>query len=124
MKIKEILTEGGVGSLAPAVARAMPTTWDLPGLPNQDIYYIYRMGLALANARAGNHFDKESAFGENMTVVGYTDQDDETVKLALSQMGAPFSQGAKSISTRLSQEAADVNKTSPTLAKKRNRYGV
>lgn len=124
MKINEILTEGGTGSLIPGVKRAMPTAWELPGLPNQDPYYIYRMGLAMANARAGNPFAKESAFGENMSVIGYTESDNETVKLALKQMGAPYSDGAHSISTRKSQEATDVNKTSPTPTKKRNRYGV
>jgi hypothetical protein len=124
MKIKEILSEGGTGSLAPAVARAMPTTWELPGLPNQDPYLQYRMGLAMANARSDEPFNEQSAFGENMSIVGYTDADDETVKLALKRMGAPYSDGAHSISTRKSEEATDVNKSSPTPTKKRNKYGV
>ena len=124
MKIKEILSEGGTGSLTKAVARAMPTTWELPGLPNQDPYLQYRMGLAMANSRSDEPFDDQSAFGENMSIVGYTDADNETVKLALKRMGAPYSDGAHSISTRKSEEATDVNKTSPTPAKKRNKYGV
>ena len=124
MKIKEVLNEGGTGSLTPAVARAMPTTWELPGLPNQDPYLQYRMGLAMANARSEEPFDDQSAFGESMSIVGYTDADNETVKLALKRMGAPYSDGAHSIATRKSEEASDVNKTSPTPAKKRNRYGV
>lgn len=124
MKIKEILSEGGTGSLTRSVARAMPTTWELPGLPNQDPYLQYRMGLAMANARSPEPFDDESAFGESMSIVGYTDADNETVKLALKRMGAPYADGAHSIATRKSEEAADVNKTSPTPAKKRNKYGV
>jgi hypothetical protein len=124
MKIKEILSEGGTGSLTTAVARAMPTTWELPGLPNQDPYLQYRMGLAMANARSDEPFDDKSAFGENMSIVGYTDADNETVKLALKRMGAPYSDGAHSIATRKSEEATDINKKSPTPAKKRNKYGV
>lgn len=124
MKINEILNEGNTGSLIPSVARAMPTTWELPGLPNQDPYLQYRMGLAMANARSKQPFADQSAFGENMSIVSYTNADDETVKLALKHMGAPYSDGAHSIATRKSEESTDVNKTSPTPPKKRNRYGV
>ena len=124
MKIKEILNEGGTGSLTTAVARAMPTTWELPGLTNQDPYLQYRMGVAMANARSGEPLDTASAFGENMTVVGYTDADDETVKLALKQMGSKYAKGAKSISTRKSEEALDVSKTSPVAKRKPNKWGV
>ena len=124
MKIKEILSEGGTGSLTTGVARAMPTTWSLPGLPNQDPYLQYRMGLAMATVRTDEPFNEQSAFGENMSIVGYTDADNETVKMALKKMGAPYSDGAHSIATRKSEEAPDVNKASPTPTKKRNRYGV
>lgn len=117
MKIKEILSEGGTGSLTTGVARAMPTTWELPGLPNQDAYLQYRMGVELANARSGNAMDTESAFGENMSIVGYTDADNETVQLALKNMGAKYAVGAKAISTRKSEEAPDVNKQSPFQSK-------
>ena len=124
MKIKEILKEGGTGSLTPAVARAMPTTWSLPALPNQDPYLQYRMGLAMALARSGQLFDTQSAFGENMSIVGYTDADNETVELALKRMGPKYSKGAKSIATRKSEEAVDVNKSSPLAKSKKNKYGV
>ena len=117
MKIKEILSEGGTGSLTTGVARAMPTTWELPGLPNQDPYLQYRMGVEMANARSGEGMNTESAFGENMTVIGYTDADDETVQLALKNMGGKFSKGARSIATRKSEEAPDVNKQSPVQSK-------
>jgi hypothetical protein len=116
MKIKEVIVEGGTGSLTPAVARAMPTTWELPALPNQDPYLQYRMGVAMASARSGEHMDAQSAFGENMSIIGYTDADNETVKLALKTMGKKYAKGAKSIATRKSEEAIDVNKTSPMQA--------
>ena len=53
MKIREVIVENGTGSLAPGVARAMPTTWELPALSNQDPYLQYRMGVAMASARSG-----------------------------------------------------------------------
>jgi hypothetical protein len=116
MKIREVIVEGGTGSLTTAVARAMPTTWELPGLPNQDPYLQYRMGIAMAGARSGEPMETESAFGENMSVIGYTDADNETVKLALKNMGKKYAKGARSIATRKSEEATDVNKTSPIQA--------
>jgi len=124
MKINEILNEGGTGSLTTAVARAMPTTWNLPGLKGQDPYYQYRMGLAMANARSEHPMDSASAFGENMTIVAYTDADDETVKLALKQMGPKYAQGAKSIASKKSQEALDVMPKSPVAKRKPNKWGV
>ena len=117
MKIKEILSEGCTGSLTPAVARAIPTTWELPNLPNQDPYLQYRMGLALASARSQEPYETKSAFGENMSIVGYTDADDETVKLALKLIGKDLAAGAHSIATRKSEEAPDVNKQSPIQSK-------
>jgi hypothetical protein len=116
MKIREVIVEGGTGSLAPGVARAMPTTWELPALPNQDPYLQYRMGVAMASARSGEPMDAQSAFGENMSIVGYTNADDETVKLALKIMGKEYAKGARTISTRKSEEAIDVNKVSPMQA--------
>ena len=124
MKINEILVEGGTGSLTAAVARAMPTTWNLPGLKGQDPYYQYRMGVAMANARTDMPMNTASAFGENMTIVAYTAADDETVKAALKQMGPKYAKGAKSIASKKSQEAQDVSVKSPVAPKKRNKYGV
>jgi hypothetical protein len=67
----------------------------------------------LASARTHEPYETKSAFGENMSIVGYTDADDETIKLALKLMGKDYAQGAHSIATRKSEEATDVNKQSP-----------
>jgi len=109
MKIREVIVENGTGSLAPAVARTLPSTYVLPHLKNQDPYLQYRMGMALAAARHPENW-------ENMSVVGYTDADDETLKLALKLIGPEYAAGAKLISTKKSEEATDVNKTSPMQA--------
>lgn len=115
MKINEILTEGGTGSLTPAVARAIPDVTVLPDLKNTDPYMQYRMGLALAAARANEagevSFEETSAWGENMSVVSYTPEDQETLDLALKLM--PGVNADYRISTIKSEEAPDVQKTSP-----------
>ena len=124
MRAREFVAEAKTGSITRDVGLALPGAFKIPALKNQDPYLQYRMGVALANARSGEHEDTASAFGENMTVVGYTDADDETVKLALKQMGSKYAKGAKSISTRKSEEALDVSKTSPVAKRKPNKWGV
>lgn len=117
MKIREIITEGGEGSLQIGAAHALPATYALPHLTNQDPYYQYRMGLALAKARAHEEGlvdgeALESAFGENMIISARSPEEERTIELALKLMG---SKGAnkKLISTRPSEENPTVNKTSP-----------
>lgn len=127
MKINEILTEGGSGSMKDAAARALPSTTVLPSLKNQDAYLQYRFGLAIAAARSGiatDEFSSEGAFGENMTVIGYAESDPETVDLALKLMGKEYAKGKKMISTTKSQEATDVGTSSPVAKKQKNKYGV
>ena len=127
MKIKEIINEGGTGSLSHAAAKALPSTVVLPDLQNQDAYLQYRMGLALAAARTGmtpEDFKVQNAFGENMAIVGYTDEDLTTISQALKLMGSEYSKNAKMISTNKSEEASDVRKISPVAIKKKNKYCV
>lgn len=116
MRIREIINEGGEGSLQPGVARTMPATYALKQLTNQDPYYQYRMGLALAKARAheqglvdGNEL--ESVFGENMIVAARSAEEQRTIELALKMMGDKGSK--KLISTSRSEENPTVNKISP-----------
>ena len=117
MKIKEIINEGGTGSLTTAVKRALPATIEFPNLPNQDPYLQYRMGIALAAARApktdDSKFYTSSAFGENMSIVSYTDADLETIQLAAKLIGKEYTAGSKMISTTKSEEAQDVSTQSP-----------
>ena len=126
MKINEILGEGKDDSVRRDVELAVPDTSVLPDLPNQDPYLQYRMGLAIAAARAHNaghiDFDETSAWGENMVVTAYSEEDDETLDMALKLM--PGLNARRRITTPGSDEMPDVNKTSTTLAKKKNRYGV
>ena len=117
MKSREFIKESGTGSLSPAVAHALPSTYELPGLKNQDPYMQYRLGVAMAGAKDPGKFETQSAFGENMSVVSYTPQDEEILKLALKLIGKEYSKGAHRISTEHSEEATDVNTQSPVSPK-------
>jgi len=68
--------------------------------------------------------DIESAFGEDMTLVGYTDADMEIIKLAMKILGKEYTGDMKQLSTDKSQEAIDVNSNSPIAKPKRNKFGV
>jgi hypothetical protein len=117
--INNLLIEGNIGSLVPDVARALPATEVLTNLPNTDPYLQYRMGLALAAARAHEagdiSFDETSAFGENMAVTAYSNEDLETLKLALKLM--PGLNSSHLISTVKSEEGRHVSKQSPVQAR-------
>ena len=117
MKSNEFLSEQNTGSLSPSVADAMPSTWVLPELTNQDPYLQYRFGLALASARAAAAgeipFQDASAFGENMVVVARSAEEEEQLKMALKLYGTRNS--SKLISTRPSQETSDTMTTSPVV---------
>lgn len=115
-KINKMLAEGNTGSLIADVADALPATEVLTDLPNTDPYLQYRMGLALAAARAHEagdiSFEETSAWGENMAVISYTDQDLETLKLAQKLM--PGLNAGHLISTVKSEEGKRVYKQSVT----------
>lgn len=118
MKIKEILTESGTGSLIDGVKHTLGRTYVLPNLTNSDFYLQYRMGVALAAAQSdyNTKFDSASTFGENMVISNYTPAEEEIMKLALKLMGNPLGK-AKQVSTDSSEEATDTNKVSPMLPK-------
>ena len=100
-----------VGKLPENDRRAMPATYVLPKLKNQDMYLQYRMGVALAAARAAKEgliqWDETSAFGENMTIVARSKEEQEQVELALKMM--PGYNEKKMVSTSKSEEDPDTN---------------
>jgi len=122
MRAHEFISEGRTGSLAPDVADALPATYVIPELPNQDPYLQYRFGVAMAAAKGASErasdgippFSKSSAWGENQIVIGYMDpKTGEYIDDALKQMGL---HGKKMISTPTSEEATDVDLVSPVKA--------
>ena len=124
MRAKEFITEHRA-ALSVDVARALPGTYIIPGLPNSDFYKQYRFGVAMAGARGQierqqdsippYNFEKETPWGENMIVSSYMDGEiEKDIDYAMRETGV---EGGKIlISTKKSEEATDVVKTSPIKA--------
>lgn len=124
MRAKEFITEQRA-ALSVDIARAMPGTYTIPGLPNSDFYKQYRFGVALAGARGQierkqdsippYNFEKETPWGENMIVSSYMETEiEKDIDYAMRETGVP---GTKVlISTKKSEEASDVVKNSPVKA--------
>ena len=117
MRIKDIIKESNVGSLAPSVARALPGTYELTHLKNQDPYLQYRFGVAMAGAKGAAQrakdgvpqFSPESVFGENEIVVSYDPEVETWIKDALVSMGMPASDAIR-IGTQASEEAVEIGR--------------
>ena len=120
MRASEFITEGRTGSLQPDVAAALPATYAITSLPNQDPYLQYRFGVAIAGAKGRKQreqdgvpeFSKESPFRGNEVVVSFDPHIEEWLDDALTQMGMKSSD-AKLLSTVKSEEAKDVPTQSP-----------
>lgn len=123
MRAKEFITEQRV-ALSVDIARALPGTYTIPGLPNSDFYAQYRFGVAMAGARGQMerqqdsippyNFEKETPWGENMIVSSYLDKNIEAdIDYAMKEVGVS---GKRLISTEKSEEAVDVVKSSPVKA--------
>ena len=121
MRAWEFITEQRA-ALSVDISRALPGTYIIPGLPNNDFYKQYRFGVALAGARGQlervqdsippYNFEKETPWGENMIVSSYMDSEiDKDIDYAMKETGV---EGGKIlISTNKSEEAPDVDKSSP-----------
>ena len=118
MRAREFISEQAHGSLQPGVAEALPSTFIIPGLPNQNSYVQYRYGVALAGAGAKealekegmDTFHKESPWGDGMIIVAYDESEVALMKKALDMMNVG---GATQISTAASEESSSTCKTSP-----------
>jgi hypothetical protein len=127
MRAKEFIAEvklhGTFGTVEKNVSDSLPGTFVQRDLRNTDPYMQYRYGLALASARANKEheveFEQESAWAENLAVVTYAKEDEETIRLADAMMGVDATRIASQNSTE-----TDVNAVSPVPARKTNKYGV
>lgn len=127
MRAKEFIGEATTATLPDEVAAALPMTYVIPALQNQDAYKQYRFGVAIAKAK-GQTKDKQemsphSPFGENLVIVGYSNTVDQYIDAALKEVGLTTSD-KKLISTPESEETDTVQKTSPVPKFKRNKYGI
>jgi hypothetical protein len=118
MRAKEFITEAFIQKLLPDQADALPATYAIPELPNQDPYLQYRFGVAMAGAKGREQREKDgvarpaaaSAWGENEIVVSYGHDVGPYIDDALKTMGLS---GKRLISTMTSIETGDVGKVSP-----------
>jgi len=123
MRAREFMTEGRTGSITVDVGRALPGAFRITALQNQDPYLQYRFGVAIAGAKGAAQraqdnvpdFSPESVFGENEIVVSYDPQVEVYIRDALAAMGLPAT-AAQRIGTQASEEALDVDTTSPVRA--------
>jgi hypothetical protein len=123
MRAREFISEQAHGSLQPGVAEALPSTFIIPGLPNQNSYVQYRYGVALAGAGAkealekegSDTFHKESPWGDGMIIVAYDESEVDLMKKALALMNVG---GATQISTAKSLESPTTGKISPVRSVK------
>jgi hypothetical protein len=121
MRAREFINEGRTGTITRDVGLALPGAFKIPALKNQDPYLQYRFGVAIAGAKGAAQrakdnvpdFDgKESVFGENEIIVSYDPHVIDYIHDALRAMGMPPSDAVQ-IGTMASEEAPDVDKTSP-----------
>jgi hypothetical protein len=102
----------------------LPGVWVQRQLRNTDPYMQYRYALAIAAARAdaAGHidFEQESAWSENLVIVGYTPEDAEVIKMADKLMGVSGTR----LADDASRESTDVSTHSPVATPKRNKYGI
>jgi hypothetical protein len=127
MRAKEFLPEtklhGTFGKVDVGVSNSLPGTFVQRELRNTDPYMQYRYGMALAAARANKEhdieFDQESAWAENLALVTFAPEDEETIRLADKLMGVKASRIASNKSTE-----TDVSTVSPVAKPKRNQYGI
>jgi hypothetical protein len=117
MRAHEFLAES-IDKLLPDQADALPATYAIPELPNQDPDLPDRFGVASAGAKGREQREKDgvphassaSAWGENEIVVSYGHDAGEYIDDALKTMGM---RGKKMISSPTSIETKDVGKKSP-----------
>lgn len=120
MRAREFIFEGAEHGIAAGVARALPASYNITSLPNQDNYLQYRFGVAMAGAKGRQRreqdgiqeYDKISQFGRNQVVVSYDPDVGDWIDDALTQMGLP-TQSAERVSTQRSEEDTGTNTKSP-----------
>lgn len=127
MRAKEFIAEvklhGTFGKVDAQVSNSLPGAFVQRELRNTDPYMQYRYGMAIAAARANKEhdvkFDQESAWAENLALVTFAPEDEETIRLADKLMGVKASRIASNKSTE-----TDVSTVSPVAKPKRNQYGI
>lgn len=127
MRLTEFLTEQQLRNVHDALeiaSLALPNTYKINQLKNNDFYPIYRFGVAIAAVRGESGIDDvmngyepefraESMWGENQIVSSFDPNVGQVIDKALRKINKP---GKTSVSTASSDEMSDTNKGSPVKA--------
>jgi len=119
MRAHEFISESKIAKLPKYTRDPLEHAYFLPGIRNNDSYRTYRLGTAIARARAEKDpgskdfpdWHAESAFGENSVVMGAVVDVKDVVTRALEMTG--YSGGMASVGSRHSHEPTSVNDKSP-----------
>ena len=114
MRAKEFITER---EMPKSVSRAMSTAYHFPTMPSSDVYQAYRFGISMADHKTNSKYGPSS---NHAVIVAYTEEEEEIIKGAESEMGHK----GKLLADRGSHEPKSTETQSPVARPKRNRYGV
>jgi len=122
MRAREFMTEGRREKLPASSRDPLEYAYFLPGIRNNDSYRTYRLGIAMARARADVDplakdmpaFTPESAFAENAIVAGAEHDPGDVINRALALTG--YGGGMVNVGSRESHEPTYVNDRSPVVA--------
>ena len=125
MRAKEFITETALSKVHDGLdlaSMALPNTYVIPELKNNDFYDLYRFGVAIAAVRGESgddnvqndykpDFRAESSWGEHQVVSSEFDKDiGKTIDQALKKVGKS---GKKQVSAPRSDEMDDTITQSP-----------
>lgn len=125
MRAREFITEQNLSAVHDGLdiaAKALPNTFVIPSLKNQDFYDLYRFGVAIAAVRGEQgqkdgvmdghepKFRPESPWGEQQVVSSFDPNVGEIIDKALAKVNK---HGKKAVSTPTSDEMDDTQYTSP-----------
>jgi hypothetical protein len=125
MRAKEFIFEQRLDQVHDGLevaSMALPNTYVIPELKNNDFYDLYRFGVAIAAVRGESgddgvlnghepKFNAESSWGEQQVVSSEFDKDiGKTIDQALKKVGKS---GKKMVSTPGSDEMGDTSTGSP-----------
>jgi hypothetical protein len=121
MRAREFITESRREKLPPGTRDPMAYAYFLPGIRNNDAYRTYRLGIAIARARAEHSqdtdhwqpFEPESVFAENSVIAGAESDPADIINRALEMTG--YGGGMVAVGSKQSHEPAAVNEKSPVV---------
>lgn len=117
MRAREFISEQKLSKVHDGLdiaSKALPNTFIIPELKNQDFYDLYRFGVAIADVRGNQindgvndfkpNFEAESRWGENQIVSSFDPNVGKVIDQALAKV---HKHGKTAVSTPTSDEMDD-----------------